>query len=124
MATNEYQYVETQAEIDLKRIKSAHMAAKQGYGAGVTVRVLRYKLDGTRCGMAQGRHAQWNWAFRVQVPGCNRMLDLGRGLVNARTFAARLGEFVHECWDEGGKFQRGPNGGLKRVGTFTTVSAD
>lgn len=49
-----------------------YAAAKAGTGAGVTARITRFRLDGGRCGMVQGRHAAWNWAYRVHVPGQRR----------------------------------------------------
>jgi hypothetical protein len=90
--------------------RSPWLAAKQGYGADATAYVERYRLDGTRCGMVQGRHAAWNWAYRVGE------FNLGRvHLSTARALAACMAATVVEKWSGGSTYIRGPKGGLRRV---------
>lgn len=93
------------------------------------IRVTRYQLDGTRCGMVQGRCAAWNWAYRIHCDGtcpnggCERSHshDVGRGLANARDIARRIALRVHatrvrEDWPRGKVFTLGARGGLRRAG--------
>ena len=89
-----------------------YRAAADSIGNGVTVKIERYKLDGTRCGMNTGRHAEWNWAYRVIVPGEPRSLWNDRGLCDARNIAACYGDTIVEVWMGGKTWKRGPKGGL------------
>jgi len=94
------------------------MAALEGFGATHVAHVERYKLDGTRCGMATGRHAEWNWAYRVRAVDANgktEVFDAGRSLVEARQQAARYAATIVETWDGGGVWKRGAKGGLRRA---------
>ena len=92
-----------------------YLAALGAVGRGVTARIERFKFDGGRCGLAQGRHAAWNWAYRVHVPGEKHPLHGGRGLIEARQIAATLADTITEDWTGGSVFLRGPLGGLKRA---------
>ncbi len=91
-----------------------YMAAKAGIGEDRTAYIVRYKLDGTRSGLMQGRHAAWNWAYRVEcvLSGESKSFDMGRGLVGARQYAATLARTIVENWPDGKTFVRGPSGGL------------
>lgn len=96
--------------------KTPYTAAKLNAGAGLVALVTREKWDGTRCGMSQGRHAAWNWAYRVSQPGPVREYDYGRrSLVETRRLAACSAEFIREAWPGGKTFRRGPSGGLLQV---------
>jgi hypothetical protein len=99
------------------KVYTPYQAAQERVGVGQIARVIRYRLDGTRCGLAQGRHAAWNWAFYVQGPIPNARHDLGRGLVAARRYAATLAEYVVETWEGGKSFRRGKLGGLREERT-------
>lgn len=94
-----------------------YLAAKQGVGAGRVAKISRYRLDGGRCGMVQGRHAEWNWAYRIDVQMVPETrietVDMGRGLINARRMAATMAATIIETWQGGKVFLRGPNGGLQ-----------
>jgi hypothetical protein len=95
--------------------RSAYEAAVdwRNWGANVIVRLTRYKLDGTRCGMVQGRCAAWNWAYRVHPPGLpSGYFDMGRSLVEARKNGACFGATIVEDWPGGKTWKRGPKGGL------------
>lgn len=98
---------------------SPFMAAQQKIGEGRTAKITRYMLDGTRCGMVQGRHAAWNWAYRIDVellPEARiETVDMGRGLRDARRVASTKASIVQEMWPGGKSFVRGPHGGLSEV---------
>lgn len=94
--------------------RSAWLAAEQGYGANAIAKIERYKLDGTRCGMAQGRHAAWNWAYRIRLEN-GAVIDMGRALRGARDFAAIYAATIVEVWSGGKTFRRGPRGGVSAV---------
>jgi hypothetical protein len=95
-----------------------YMAAIEGFGATHVAHVERYRLDGTRCGMVTGRHAAWNWAYRVRAVDSNDktvIFDMGRSLVEARSQAARYAATIVETWDGGAIWKRGTKGGLRRA---------
>lgn len=93
--------------------KSPQLGAEQGIGKDKTAVILRYRLDGTRCGMVQGQHAAWNYAYKVRFPDGTEV-DMGRGLTSARRMAACGAEYVTYSW-ETTSFRRGPKGGLKQI---------
>jgi hypothetical protein len=101
------------------------------------IRITRYMLDGTRCGMAQGRHAAWNWAYRVHCDGVycgggcgsGKSHDIGRGLRTARDVARDFAlkssaTWVREDWEGGKTFVIGPRGGLIAKEQSPTSAAD
>lgn len=95
---------------------NAYLAAQQGIGAGQVARIVRYREDGTRCTMNNGRHAEWNWAYEIVPPIPCAKTNPGRmHLSTVRNLAAVEAEFVVEDWQGGRTFRRGPKGGLTAI---------
>lgn len=94
--------------------ETPYLAAISGYGHETIARIERFRLDGTRCGLNQGRHAAWNWAYRVHVPE-NPPLYGDRSLAEARQIAACYAATIVEDFPGGSMFCRGRRGGIKRL---------
>lgn len=92
-----------------------YVAAVSGIGANREARITRRRYDGTRCGLATGRHAAWNWVYEVEVDGYQVTHMANRSLVAVRGVAACYAARVVEAWEGGATFERGPKGGLTRV---------
>lgn len=92
-----------------------YMAASNGIGRYKTAHIVRLQSDGTRSGLATGRHAAWNWTYEVEIDGQCVTQMAERSLVEARRVASTMAARVVEAWEGGATFVRGAKGGLKRA---------
>lgn len=92
-----------------------YTAARNGIGADKTAHVVRLRTDGTRSGLATGRHAAWNWTYEVEIDGQRVTQMAERSLVEARCVASTMAARVVESWDGGATFVRGPKGAIHRA---------